>query len=341
MGQLREWDNFTKQISICNEFVKEGLISELIFVTDNCVVGEDERIYLKMHGVRLLEKEPLDDAYLMTFDPEIKSRTEKLRMVSGGVRSGTIWRQLYDLDFALNSINGDCRILRSRTDILLNSSLIRKILTSSERKINKNTGYGVFEEKIWVQWFSLHTPFYIHDTAFYGNISDIRKLVSPNINVEISKFYPTASLPIFFWVYPFYKKFDWVEDWLTRFAGTSYSPVLMNDPHYVKLLIEYYKCIQNNFWVNYGGVEWMLQWNPGVYEKKIWGSANIDKSIVDNLLSATTSQQAVETDSYLVKGIEGFIAFYDKSRYSNISFIIRVRYIAVKKYFVKLLGIKL
>jgi len=324
MGQLREKTNFFAQIELFSSLLDEGLVQKIYYITDHNVIDDETEIFLNKYNVNIITKPALTDSDLLKFDPDILSRVEKLRKVSGGVRSGTIWRQLYDLDFALNLLPDNCRILRTRTDIYIERAQLEKIFQRNEVDIAKKDKYKIFDEKIWVQWFSLHTPYYIHDTAFYGLKADLRKIVSSNINQELARYYPTVSLPVFFWILPFQNESKEIRSWLEFYSKNKYTSMLLLDEKFLYMLLTYYKYIQSNFDVNYRNVSWALQWEPGVMQFRIWKESNLGVSIIDNLLFFRGGQKAVENNCYLKENISEFESFIKNKSYKKKTFIIKV-----------------
>ena len=307
MGQLREPSNFLKCLDDLQFFIKNRIVSKILFVTDTGYVTNDFKIELIKNNVELLEKEPLDDKYLMKFDPMLKKRKPGIRKESGGMRAATIWRQLYDLNYALKHIPDEANVLRTRTDIYIDKQFLEKLFLDDEFRKVDPLKYPEFKEKIWIQWFSLSFPFYIHDTAFYGCKGDISKLVNNEVNIELAKYYPTSSLPIFFWILPFYKKNKIFKLWLEQYAAQPFKTKLLNDPLYLKILYEYYKVIDANFKVYFPEVKWSLQWNPGKYVTRCWHVINEDESLSKMLSKCNrrTRHNAAESNKTINEIING------------------------------------
>ena len=336
MGQLREFSSFKMELTKFQALKREGLLSAIYYVTDDGTLDEVTNEYLMDAGVIIVSKPALTDSDLKKFDPKIDTRVERLRKVSGGVRSGTVWRQLYDLNYVLKIIPQEGRILRTRTDIVLNVNLLRSLLIKPLPK-SVSGPHAVLDEKIWVQWFSLHTPFYIHDTAFFGRAADLRKLVSEETNQELASYYPTASLPVFFWLLPFSKHSETISLWLRTYSAKKYSLKLLTDRRYLNSLLAYYKYINANFHVDYSDVGWYLQWNPGVMEYRIWDAWDPDRSIVDNLLMGYKGQRAVETDINLLDSIREFEQFVEAEQYRTVVFRVRIVFGYLRSYALRMI----
>jgi hypothetical protein len=291
MGQLRNIDNFLIQIDILNSIKKLCRINEIIYITDDGELSVDNIKLLSVRDVTIHSKKPLDQKYIEHADAELKKRSAGQRTRSGGMTRGTIWRQLYDLKYGLNLINENNFVLRTRTDISISKEFYIEILTNP--RFRRKLSNSPFYYSIWIQWFSLLNPFYIHDTCFYGQCADLSKLVSDNYNIEYSKYYPGRGLPAFFWLRPF-AELKWVKCYFENYYQKRFNFIWIFKKEYIIILINYWKMIVENFHVEFGDISWYLQWNSSPVHR-IWNYINIKNFNILFLLLNKNKTNACES----------------------------------------------
>tara|TARA_A100001035_G_scaffold274037_1_gene265414 strand:+ start:3257 stop:4339 length:1083 start_codon:yes stop_codon:yes gene_type:complete len=219
-----------------------------------------------------------DKVEIEELDPLAKYRSDKHRKISGGATRATIFLQVLDfLEFT--NLRKDINfIFRLRTDVFIESELIIKAINNVITPLKK-TPYTLFKNKVWVQFFHLFIPFYIHDTAFLISSHDLN-LVSEESLKQLD-FYPNVTTPSSIWGPIFFKRFPYLYNLAIKFHGESYKrPKLgFND---IKIIPTYWKIISTNFFVSFEPrVKWILQWNLKKVETRTWN--NISKKDLQNL----------------------------------------------------------
>ncbi len=298
LGQFREKEYFLKELVKINNLKAFNRISELIFITDKGELNKKDILDLKKLNCGVIEKDRLTDEYLKRFDPELNNRSTGIRKRSGGMKAGTIWRQLHDLKYGLELCPDDSFVLRSRSDISIPEDFYEHILSNPSSYLQRELpSLGGFKYKIWVQWFHIFIPFYIHDTAFLGYAADLKKLISTDLNIELAKYYPTASLAVFFWVYP-YSKEEIIRQWLERYSSSPFKFRFLFSAKFREILLQFYKIIYSDFKIEFPMIQWLLQWNPGVYTTRIWKTYSSKKSLLINIIE---KKLISESDDFLTK----------------------------------------
>jgi hypothetical protein len=250
LGQLRNWDNFISQLKLIKE-LKDDSISVSYFVDDDELSREQEE-YLGGILDNLVRLQPPSEAELLKFDPMMLSRSSGIRSRSGGMRRASLWRQLIDLNTVYAHFSSDDYLIRTRTDINISSDFLESIILKIKT--------GQLENKVWVQWWNLLEPFYIHDTAFAGKLGVLRKYIDESANLSLAKFYPTNSLPMFFWILPYIEE-DWVKIWLSKYSKRKPNITFLVNRDFRLIIRKYIEVVDKNFCVEFGEIYWFLQWS--------------------------------------------------------------------------------
>ena len=272
LGHNRFPHVFRNEIKKINDIFNGDV--EIYYQYDTGTLPFEEIEYLEKCGVNLVEVNPLSDDEILKYDPQLLERDYcQIRLMGGGLRRATIWRQIVDLrrglDYLKNCHNHSVFLLRSRPDISLDISIYQKFIFQPLTLCPVINGNNVFQNKIWVQWASCFVPFYINDICFAGKLSDLDKIISYDSNIELKEFYPTYSLPILIFIYPFANN-EYIRIFLKKYSSNAFDRKLLRNSEYRQILLSYYEIILKNFNVEYHKIGWHLQWLDGGMKFRIW-----------------------------------------------------------------------
>jgi hypothetical protein len=93
---------------------------------------------------------------------------------------GNIFQQMLAMDRALDMIDEDDLVLRTRTDIVISQTtaleaILAQDLSLGPRVVNEEEG-EIFSQRVWVPYFHPAYPFLMADQMFFGRARDLRKL---------------------------------------------------------------------------------------------------------------------------------------------------------------------
>lgn len=215
-----------------------------------------------------------ENTKIADLDPLARYRSSgESSKISGGMIKATAFLQIFDyLEFTSLENKYDF-IFRLRTDVLVNEKLI---LEAIENVIPNtiNTPYSFLKHKVWVQFFHLFVPFYIHDTAFLISSRDL-KLISEEALIR-RDFYPTYANPMCFWGPYFYKKVPYLFNLVSNYISEiQEKPKLKIGT--LKLFPIYWKIISANFHISFNPkVKFRGQWNLNKVETRLWKNISIN-----------------------------------------------------------------
>jgi hypothetical protein len=272
LGQNRFPDILHVEVERINRIINVPF--EIWYQFDAGELSHSQRLSLQSSHVKLREMIPATDDELIKFDPKLRERNSSaLRAMGGGLRRATIWRQIIDLRKFLDCLQVDDElktiIVRLRPDYTLSDNFYLRL---NENIFSLNpcvVGGKLLTRKIWVMWASNTVPFYFHDAVFAGTLGDLKLLVDEDCNRSLSAFYPSASLPIFFFMKPFISNVDL--QYILRILKTrGFDYDLLTDQRYLSGMRYYYLQRELYFNVQYFKSFWYLQWLNGASKKRIW-----------------------------------------------------------------------
>lgn len=236
-GLLRQHPNFFKSLDVYSSLRKKNLIDSIIIST------WDDQVKL-----------PILKEISRRYDVEIRNCPLPIKLKS----FGNVLYQAKSMDLGTEHLDPNDWVLRTRTEYMFSESFLFNLL-KKEYMFDKPAGSGnIFDKKIWINWAEMTKPFYIEDSVMYGQVKDIRCLISydqiqsdptwlknvgqgrshirrfvhPFLHVsEIEKFIKTKD------VIPFHK----------NNRHPSILKMLINDGEYIKLMAMYYKILYNYF----------------------------------------------------------------------------------------------
>ena len=91
-------------------------------------------------------------------------RVKVIESVAPKKNTGHIWHQMRSLEVGLDNSKAT-HVLKTRTDVYIDPDFIRSL--------KENCG-----DKVWIPWYQRLYPFYMADECFYGEHSEIEKLVN-------------------------------------------------------------------------------------------------------------------------------------------------------------------
>jgi hypothetical protein len=154
---------------------------------------------------------------------------------------GNVFQQMLALDRALDQIDEDWLVLRTRPDVVFSDEdALASVLFQPRPPVSVPEGKAcIFAERVWVAYFLPATPFLAADQVFLGRASDLRCLCSYSLfteayhissrpNEQIPKNTSGASAEIrrflapFLHAYPILREYQFV--WPKHAIGTSLLP---------------------------------------------------------------------------------------------------------------------
>ncbi len=163
-GQIRTKELFLGVLDPFLDLYQKGLISTLILSTWK---GEVEKhpglaLVLAKWGVEVIES----------------VLPEQLKV------QGHVFEQVFTLDRALDELDDNDLVLRTRCDVLFeDKAALAGLLEKDLPRIDPDLP-PVFRRKVWVSGFFPTIPFFMRDHVFYGLVSDLRKLGGYDLLVE-------------------------------------------------------------------------------------------------------------------------------------------------------------
>ncbi|MEE2746302.1 MAG: hypothetical protein VX617_05415 [Pseudomonadota bacterium] len=188
--------------------------------------------------------------------------------------SGNLLGQMLALYVGLGRAKKDNYILKTRTDVYLESNALRFACQkdlSIALPSNFSSLRSPFDEKICIWGVEATVPFYFHDLFFFGCHSDISRLVNMDIRYDIlykmtkQKIHIRRFLHPFIYEFPIFEQFLHVEHVLgnTEEFPSNYRyyvlEKLLEDDLYILILALYYR-VAGLFYTNDWGVKDVFSW---------------------------------------------------------------------------------
>ena len=250
LGQLRNWENFINQVNLIKKLDRQDVT--ISYFVDDDEISEEQEIILRGILDNLVLVQPVSDTELLQYDPSMLTRSSGIRKRSGGMRRASLWRQLIDLKTVYSHFDDADFIIRTRTDLNISAEFYTRIFLKIQS--------GQLNRKVWVQWWNILEPFYIHDTAFAGKVKTLKTYIDNSANLTLAKFYPTNSLPVFFWILPFANE-DWVKLWLSKYSKRKPNITFLFHSDFRMIIRRYINVVNENFIVEFGEIYWHVQWS--------------------------------------------------------------------------------
>jgi len=182
---------------------KQGLVSQIIFSTWDYEIDKipEMRAFFKKNRILLIESK----------EPAERGR-------------GNINCQMKSLENALEKVDKNRFILKTRADIYIDPKFLERIFQDKENifKIKKNLPNGnVFCYKIWLPYYELTKPFYLADEAYFAFYFDHKLLI--NYEAYHGKYKLQAgTVHMQRWMEPFLSKYPILRDYLENHPSVGY-----------------------------------------------------------------------------------------------------------------------
>jgi hypothetical protein len=167
-GQMRSMHLLMLSLEQVYNLYLEGEVQRLILSTWR---GEVEKVdggagFFRDRGIQVIESD---------FPPRLAIE-------------GNVFQQMLAMDRALDEIDDDDLVLRTRTDLAFASrdalrAVLAQDLTLGPVLIDEG-GPPIFSERIWTPYFHPSFPFYFADQLFLGRARDLRKLNNYDMHTE-------------------------------------------------------------------------------------------------------------------------------------------------------------
>jgi hypothetical protein len=213
-GNIRDIIDFKLTLTRLLELKNEHRIDHIIFSTwENELDAHPElKENMRLANIDVVETPPLHERYT-----KIESN------------SVNYWRQARQIQSALDAIEGDCFILKTRTDRCLN---FLNQIDWDNLTLEKTQALGqikpVFEYKMSVFSPKMVRLFNLNDFIFIGYKRDIYKIINFDISELLLDRDIVANTQWF--IYPFFKEYPIIKDY---FRLINYRPLLPNLRDYV------------------------------------------------------------------------------------------------------------
>lgn len=297
LGLVRKPDTFKKSV---NDFLKlreQGLVNQIIFSTWDYEVEKNPEMidFLKKNDVKIIAS------------VEPKER---------GV--GNIWCQMISLEKALDKVDDDRFVMKTRSDVYINPRFLRKLFSEKEKllKITNHLPKGdIFKYKIWVHYYELKTPFHMGEESLFGNKHDMKHMVNyetlyDNIKVGDAVSHIRRFINPFIREYPIlykyltkYSKDSWLKTFTIWFSHNIYEVrgsklsrkvssqnkfqrihKKMKDDNFLDVLAAYYSIIHSHFYIDGNSFENQITGGPwstaysGINQKNFKANFSEEKS---------------------------------------------------------------
>jgi hypothetical protein len=220
-GQLRDCGIFRRALAPALSLRAQGRVQRILLSTWR---GEPDRLEdgaaaLRAQGVEIIESD----------------FPERLAV------PGNVFQQMLALDRALDQVDDDWLVLRTRPDVAFtDEDALAAVLFQPFLPVLPPEGQAaIFTERVWVTYFLPATPFLAADQVFYGRASDLRRLCTYDLfteayqitsrpNEQIPKNTSGASAEIrrfltpFLPAYPILREYQFV--WPKHAIGTTLLP---------------------------------------------------------------------------------------------------------------------
>ena len=277
-GLIRNEEIFIESLKTYFQLRDTKLIDDIIVSTDkhllkekiNTPVGNvlNERLqhFLISNHVKIIETENLSIEQVKQIDPIIEKRPRnKLR--KNTLTGLSLWRPMYGLKKALEQIEKDSYILKTRPDVAISPALVKKIF--SEYKI-KLEGDKLLEYKIWSTGFNEKELLYIMDFSFAGKREDLMKTAHMNgIFLKWGKNSPSGvnNFNTLWWIDIFYKKYPIIKQYYETYVNNSSTIQTYDEDLYKECMKLYYYIIDNYFIIDSALNDFVI--------KQSWGKLDV------------------------------------------------------------------
>ncbi len=201
-GLLRTPELLTRGVTSWNELRARGIVDRVLMVTWTSEADREPGL------LRTLERAGVE--LIIRPDPPVR-----------GI--GNVWPQMLAMETGLDHLSGEALVFKTRADLWLDPELLESLArTRDYLSAGVPPGAGrVFEDRVWVPWFELTTPFYLSDECFLGRAADLRKLI--NYDESYSLRYPVGCGITHYrrFVHPFRDITDRFEPFLAYFTRTG------------------------------------------------------------------------------------------------------------------------
>ena len=274
-GLVRNEEIFLKSLQNYLRLRDLKIIDEIIFSTDkelkldgnNIPVGnvlnEKIRNILTQKNIKVIEIYNLLIEQIKEIDPIIESRPrDKLR--KNTLIGLSLWRQMYGLKNALEQIEKNSYILKTRPNVIISLNLLKKIFSEYKIKLDSNE---LLEYKIWSSGFNEKELLYIMDFSFAGKREDLLK--TTHMNGEFLKWgkkSPTGvnNFNTLWWIDIFYKKYPIIQKYYETYVNEKKQIKTYNEDLYKECMKLYYNIIDYYFIIDSGINEFVI--------KQSWGN---------------------------------------------------------------------
>jgi hypothetical protein len=174
---------------------------------------------------------------------------------------------MQDLDVGLKSLPENCNVLKTRTDIHIEQEFLERLFSGQINDLHTSAGSDIFENRVWVPWFEIRTPFMMSDYCFYGTHNDIQKLVNYDARYDVLYDLRRGIAGTRRFIHPYLDEYPFLEYFLENYKGPDRDP---NGHKNMKYLWEqrlksrvfcafiafYYKVLDQDFYINYSPVKY-------------------------------------------------------------------------------------
>lgn len=234
-GLIRDEEKFLFKLKKANDLLSRGLVSKIVFST---WLGEIEK-YDKVQKF-------IEEAKITT----IVSNEPNLKL------QGHVIHQMKTLSYGLQLCDDDSFVYKMRPDLGdFDDSIIEILKGNYETEVDSSGNWPkFFKQRIVIETAVLYHPFYINDIQFYGQKTDINKLINFDLYFEIH--YSKLAPEQFF----FYKNFHDIEIFKEFFkinTGLDHSDdnnniknieILFDSPFYQKIVAIYWSILYKYFY---------------------------------------------------------------------------------------------
>lgn len=254
-GQVREPDRFYKTLVQLRSLRGEGRIGPIILSTWHGEVAKHAGL----------------DALLRRLQVQVIAAREP-RTPS----MGNIFHQMKNLHLGLEQVEGSAWVLKTRTDVHLSPAFLRDLLDHPERlELEPEVrAQGIFQNRVWVPWFEISTPFYMADECFFGRAADLGQLVNFDARYDLLYRIGCGITQIRRFAHPFLDRHPRLHEFLALGIQTGLRhslrfevlPYLLEQDLYLEHLLAYYQILRDFFRIQSAGPPARIEfrrWSPG------------------------------------------------------------------------------
>lgn len=237
-GLIRKHRNFLKSLEVYSNLQKRGYIDRIIISTwDNQL-----RVPLLLKAERNYNIE-------IQHCPDLSADYNTY---------GNVFHQSKSLELGLENLNDRDLVLRTRVEYFLNEEFLKNLFDREYMLEKPREAGNIFDKKIWITWAEISKPFFIEDSVFYGQVCDLRKLVTYEqiIPDEVwSKNIGQGRTHVRRFITPFLENpvlqdYIHTENKIPWRKKRRFKPLikkLHRDSRYCNILAHYYKTLHNYF----------------------------------------------------------------------------------------------